>query len=137
MIRTTLALICLAAPAMADRIQAEASCTPLPAEQQYRCDILLTAAGSPLEGAAFTVKPDMPSMPMAHNLRPVDATATDTPGTYSADIHLEMWGDWTLTLDLSAPRRDRVVLSYSFEKPASETRMINHADHSGHAEHSN
>jgi len=130
MIRTTLALIYLATPTLADRIEAAATCAPLPKDLHYRCDIVLTAAGTPVEGAAFTVKPDMPSMPMAHNIPPTQATPTDTPGTYSADLHLDMVGDWTLTLDLSTPRRDRVVLSHSFEAPTSHNQIMNHADQS-------
>lgn len=117
MFRPSLALlICLATPAMADRITASATCVPGDAALHYRCDIALSESGAALSDAAFTVKPDMPSMPMAHNIAPVDAVETETPGRYVVDLHLDMLGDWALTLDLSEPRRDRLVLTYSFVK---------------------
>ena len=125
-----LALACLAHPALADRILAEATCTNTEMDLHFRCDIVLTANGAPVDGAAFTVTPAMPSMPMAHNIPPVEAAATDEPGTYTAELQLEMAGDWTLTLDLTNPRRDRVVVSHRFEAQVAEGHGT---DHSGHA----
>lgn len=119
MIRLSFALLFLATPAFADRLTASATCAPTDMALHYRCDIVLTSADTAVSGAAFTVKPDMPSMPMAHNIAPVDAVETATPGTYATDLRLDMLGDWTLTLDFSAPRRDRVVLSHSFGEGAS------------------
>ena len=115
MIRTTFALLCLATPAFADRIEAEASCTQTQSDLHYHCNIALSSSGNPVSGVTFTVSLAMPSMPMAHNIPPVEATESETPGTYSTDLHLDMPGDWILTLELSAPRRDRVVLSHSFD----------------------
>ncbi|MDU8913305.1 FixH family protein [Aestuariicoccus sp. MJ-SS9] len=108
-------LICIAPPALAERILAEATCSPTHTELQFRCEIALNEGGAPVDGAAFTVKPDMPSMPMAHNIPPVPAEPTDTPGVYSAQLELQMLGDWTLTLDLTKPRRDRIVVSHKFD----------------------
>jgi len=58
---------------------------------------------------------DMPSMPMAHNVRPVRATAGQALGTYAAKIELEMYGEWMLRLDLSGRLRDRVLKTLHFE----------------------
>ena len=112
MIRPTLALLSLATPAMADRILADASCS---------CNIFLTEGDLPVEGAAFTVTPAMPSMPMAHNIPPVEAVETEKQGAYTAKLQLGMPGDWTLTLDLTSPRRDRIILKHSFAQQASES----------------
>ena len=57
----------------------------------------------------------MPSMPAAHNVRPVKATEEEDKGTYRARIALEMHGDWALRLDLSGAVRDRVIKILRFE----------------------
>ena len=131
MFRLTLAtLACLAAPAWADRIEAHADCAATETDLRFTCTFTLSRPDGPVDGAAFTVRPDMPSMPMAHNLLPVPAEPTDTPGSYTAVLDLQMHGGWTLTLDVTAPRRDRIVLPYMFEaKPTGGQ----DADHKGHA----
>ncbi len=107
--------VTLASPALAQRIPAEANCAPTGMEMHYRCEIVLGPDDAPLEGAEFTISTAMPSMPMAHNMAPVPAEATDTPGMYAATIHFEMMGVWTLTLDMTAPRRDRIVIPVTLE----------------------
>ena len=57
----------------------------------------------------------MPSMPMAHNVRPVQATAGPEAGTYRARLTLEMHGDWALRIDVTGPVRDRIVKVMRFE----------------------
>lgn len=127
MIRPTLALLSLATPAMADRILADASCAPMPMDLHYSCNIFLTEGDMPVEGAAFTVTPAMPSMPMAHNIPPVEAVETEKQGAYTAKLQLGMPGDWTLTLDLTSPRRDRIILKHSFAQQASESSAMDHS----------
>jgi hypothetical protein len=106
-----------AASAADTRARAEVSCTPTAKALQYDCTIRLTDArtGAALPGVGLTVGADMPSMPMAHNVRPVRATAGKEPGVYTARIELEMHGDWALRLDIAAPFRDRVVKTMRFE----------------------
>jgi hypothetical protein len=69
---------------------------------------------------------DMPSMPMAHNVRPVKAEAGAQPGSYRARLELEMTGVWALRLDLSGPVRDRLISVLRFDDdrvvPASTAR---------------
>ena len=71
----------------------------------YDCIIKLSNArtSAPLEQATVTVGADMPSMPMAHNVRPVIAKATGTPGEYQARLALEMFGDWAVRLKIGGP----------------------------------
>ena len=105
-------LVLLPALAEADeRKAAEVEC--MPAENQaltYDCMITLTGrkSGMPIVDAEFMVGADMPSMPGAHNVRPVPAEPHDTPGMYRARIELEMTGEWNLKLDFTKPDRDRV-----------------------------
>ena len=69
----------------------------------------------PLSGLGLTVGADMPSMPAAHNVRPVRAAEDEEKGTYRARIVLEMHGDWALRLDLSGSVRDRVIKMLRFQ----------------------
>lgn len=105
-----LAAALAATPAFAQRTTGEAQCLPAETEGHHRCEIRLGTEEAPLEAAEFTISTAMPSMPMAHNMAPVAGSATDTPGLYVAEIPFGMPGDWTLTLDLTAPERDRIVL---------------------------
>jgi hypothetical protein len=104
------------------RARAEVACAPTARSLQYDCTIRLTDArtGAALAGVGLTVGADMPSMPMAHNVRPAPASATGEPGVYRARIELEMHGDWALKLDLTGPVRDRIVKRMRFE-PAAGT----------------
>src|SRR6266851_10060744 len=72
-------------------------------------------SGEALTGVDVTVGADMPSMPMAHNVKPAKAMPGNEPGTYRAHIKLEMHGDWVVKLDLAGPVRDRIVKSMRFE----------------------
>ena len=100
-----------------ERKAAEVECKPV--EQQklvYDCTITLKGrkSGAPIAGAEFTVGADMPSMPGAHNVRPVRAEPTGTPGTYRARIELEMTGEWALRLDFTRPGRDLGIRKLHF-----------------------
>lgn len=105
-------------PAVAQsRARADVACRPAGATLQYDCSVRLGDArtNAPLTGAILTVGADMPSMPMAHSLRPVKALPAAEPGTYEARLDLEMHGDWTLRLDIAGPVRDRVVVPLNFD----------------------
>lgn len=116
---TTLAMLALCGLENAHaqvRAKAEVSCRP--AEKlQYDCVIKLanSRTSEPLSGLTLTVSADMPSMPGAHNARPVKATEEQDKGTYRARIALEMYGDWAVRLELSGAVRDRVVKLLRFE----------------------
>lgn len=99
-----------------ERAAADIACQETEEALVYDCDIVLKGrdSGAPVEDAAITVKADMPSMPMAHNVRPVAAEPMDMPGHYRARLALEMHGEWALTLDVSGPMRDRVVETVQF-----------------------
>jgi YtkA-like len=123
--RSAIAAICFVALALgaADaawaqvRATADVSCQPVAERLHYDCTIKLanSRTGAPLSGVTLTVGADMPSMPAAHNVRPVPAAEDAGSGTYRARIVLEMHGDWALRLDLSGAVRDRVIKLLRFE----------------------
>ncbi len=82
----------------------------------YNCRIKLTRADQPLSNAEFTVGADMPSMPMAHNVKPVKAKPGAQPGEYEAKLELEMTGEWAVKLRLAAPVRDLLILHFDFDE---------------------
>jgi YtkA-like protein len=111
-----LALLALAAsPAAAQGTRAELDCTPTRTEHVYDCVIRLERGGAPLAGVELSIGADMPSMPMAHNIKPVKAKPGKKPGDYEARLDLEMAGEWAVKLRLSGPVRDQLVLHYEFD----------------------
>lgn len=119
----------------ADRVAAAVDCKPAGDALVYDCIIKLRNArtSAPLERASVTVGADMPSMPMAHNVRPVVAEATGTPGEYKARLTLEMHGNWALRLRIGGPLQDQVVEVKSFtEKGSGPPRRKGAAPSGGH-----
>ncbi|MGQ0652455.1 MAG: hypothetical protein ACT4P4_09340, partial [Betaproteobacteria bacterium] len=59
--------------AFAQKIAADLHCRYTGKDFVYDCTVRLSERGKPLSGAQFSIGADMPSMPMAHNVRPVRA----------------------------------------------------------------
>ncbi len=99
-----------------ERKHAEITCEPADEKLVFDCVMMVTrrTSGDPITDAEFMVSADMPSMPGAHNVRPVPAVPHHEPGLYTARIHLEMLGEWAVKLDFSKPDRDRVVRKLRF-----------------------
>jgi hypothetical protein len=117
LVTRVLALALLApAAALAQRAQAELACAPTKTDFIYDCTIRLTRGGQPRPGAQITVGADMPSMPMAHNVKPVKARPGKAPGEYAASLDLEMLGEWAVKLRLAGPVKDQLVLLYDFDE---------------------
>ncbi len=121
----TLGLACLASPALAgERAAAEVACTPTAEALVYSCAIAVTGRKSaePVVAQALSVKADMPSMPMAHNLPPASAMPVEgKPGHYMAVLELEMHGEWALAIEVDgrtagtdARVRDKVIVKREF-----------------------
>ena len=102
--------------AAAERKAAEVECKPTDEKLVYDCMITVKGKGSgaPIADAEFTVGADMPSMPGAHNVRPVPAEPHGMAGMYRARIELEMTGEWALKLDFTKPSRDRLIKKLHF-----------------------
>ena len=115
-----LVTMCFTLPAAAADVRAKAdiACQPTGTKLQYNCTIKLMDARTdvPLSGIDLTVGADMPSMPGAHNVRPVKAAAGQAAGTYQARLMLEMLGDWAVRLDIRGRGRDRVIQVLRFEE---------------------
>ena len=108
-------LLTFTAPAYAQRVQADLECKPAKGLLTYDCTIRLAQGGKPLEKAQLSVGADMPSMPMAHNVKPAKASAGDKPGEYRVRLELEMSGEWAVKLRLSGPVRDQIIVKQNFE----------------------
>ncbi len=118
--RGTLAaiLMCTAAPSAfaADRAKTAMSCTAAGADLVYECRLEVTNArtGAPIEGAKIVLGADMPSMPMVHNMAPVEFEPGGPPGQYKAKFKLDMRGAWAIRLRITGSLRDEVVNVYEF-----------------------
>jgi hypothetical protein len=109
----------LPADAADERMGVEVTCAKVGNTMSYDCVLLLKGMRSkqPIQGAAIVVGADMPSMPMAHNVKPVHAAPTGKPGEYRFRITLDMHGEWALKIRLAKPRQDLIVHKMMFMKP--------------------
>jgi hypothetical protein len=109
-------LLALLAPlaALAQKVDARLDCKHTGKDLIYDCTIRLERGGAPLAGVQLTVGADMPSMPMAHQVKPVKGQPTKVPGEYRARLDLEMTGEWAVKLRLSGPVRDQLIVHYHF-----------------------
>ena len=115
-------LIVFSAPVVAQKVTGKLDCRYAGTDFVYDCRIALERGGQPLSGAEITVGADMPSMPMAHNVKPVKAKPTSKPGEYQARLELEMPGEWAVKLRLAGPVRDQLVLRYLFTESGTAPR---------------
>ena len=106
----------LSAAALAQQTEANLDCKYTGKDFIYDCLVRLARGAEPLTGIQVTVSADMPSMPMAHNIKPVRAQPMKTPGEYRARLDLEMSGEWAVKLRLAGPVRDQLVLHYEFDE---------------------
>lgn len=117
-----LILLLAASPAAAQRAQAEMRCAHSGTDFIYDCVLEVRRAGEPVSGLAISVGADMPSMPMAHNIRPVKARPGKKAGEYLLRLDLDMAGEWAVKLRLSGPVRDVLVLHYRFTENGTSPR---------------
>jgi hypothetical protein len=102
----------LSAPAFAAKTDAKLDCIYAGRDFTYDCIIRLDP---PTEGVHVTVSADMPSMPMAHTVKPTKAKPAGR-GEYRARLELEMTGEWAVKLRLAGAARDLLVLHYEFDE---------------------
>jgi len=119
---TFLFFLLISAPVLAQRTEADLKCKYSGKDYIYDCIIRLSRGGEPLSGAQLSVGADMPSMPMAHNLKPVKARPGKKPGEYEAQLDLEMPGEWTVKLRLAGPVRDLLIVHYNFTESGTAPR---------------
>lgn len=105
-------------------------CLSFGSEPMLECTVhLRNKDGTPLSGGRVVLSASMPSMPMAHSVRPVVALPIEKPGEYRGTLELEMPGVWAIQADISKPRRERLVQSLRVELCESGKRCP--AQHAG------
>lgn len=109
----------LAVPASAQgpRHRIDLGCQPTGQALTYLCTVSIAdASGKPVDGVEPTLSAEMPSMPMAHSVKPVKAQpVAGRPGLYQGRIELEMVGEWAVKLQFKAPRPEIVVRKLDFQ----------------------
>jgi len=114
-----LTLLLMMQSGAAQRVRADMDCRFTGTDFVYDCVIRLTPA---TPGVHVTVGADMPSMPMAHNVKPVKARPGKAPGEYRATLDLDMTGEWAVKLRLSGAVRELLVLHYVFTESGTAPR---------------
>ncbi len=105
-----LAALTAAGAQAAPRADASLQCVSYGDGPQLECVVQLRRAGQPLADAQVKLGAHMPSMPMAHSVRPVAAQPSAQAGEYRGVLGLEMEGTWAVTIDVAAgDLRDRIV----------------------------
>ena len=117
--------------------KSKTECTATSKKFQYNCNVIFSNKKEPISGYSGIVVVTMPSMAMAHNVKPVKFTEKEEmAGHYKFTIQLEMLGEWMFQYDISVPKRDRVMEKLIFNKTKSTAsdKKHKHSDHkhSGH-----
>ena len=117
--------------------KSQTECTATSKKFQYKCNVLFINKIEPMSGYSGIVGATMPSMAMAHNVRPVKFTEKEgMAGHYEFTIQLEMLGEWMFQYDITNPKRDRVLEKLVFDKTKSiaSDEKHNHSHHK-HSDH--
>ena len=114
-----------------ERPVVKVDCKPTDEKLVFHCtfDVAGKKSHQPVEGAAFKVNADMPSMPLAHNVKPVrPEPVSDKPGSYEGRLELEMLGEWVLKMTFDEPVRDIVIRKMTFGGEAMDHSKMDHGD---------
>jgi len=117
--------------------KSQTECTATSKKFEYNCNVIFFHKKEPMSGYSGIVGATMPSMAMAHNIKPVKFSKKEgMAGHYKFTIQLEMLGEWMFQYDISEPKRDRVMEKLIFDKTKSITsdEKDNHSHHK-HSEH--
>jgi hypothetical protein len=113
-----LALLAVAcSPPPPEALDVRVSCAAEGHILRQRCTVAINdrRTGRPVSGATITLAADMPSMPLAHSVRPVTARPGAKAGTYDAPLELEMTGRWVITVRIAGPTYDQVTHAIDVE----------------------
>ena len=126
-----LALVPAIALAAGERPMVKVECKPTEDKLVFHCtfEVMGKKSHEPIEGAAFKVNADMPTMPLAHNVRPIrPEPVAGTPGRYEGKIEVEMLGEWTIKMTFDEPVRDIVIekLTFGDEAAAMDHSKMDH-----------
>ena len=113
-------------------VKSQTECRATNEKFQYNCRVVFLQKQEPITGYSGLVGANMPSMAMAHSVKPVEFFEKEKmPGHYEYTIQLEMLGEWMLQYDISQPKRNRVMEKLTFDKTASKSTNKKH----GHSDH--
>ena len=114
--------------------KSQTECNATSKKFQYNCNVLFLHKKEPMTGYSGIVGATMPSMAMAHNVKPVKFIEKDgMAGRYEFTIQLEMLGEWMFQYDITNPKRDRVLEKLVFD----ETKSIAFDKKHNHSHHKN
>ena len=126
-----LALVPAVAPSAGERPMVSVDCKPTDEKLVFHCtfDVVGRKSHEPVEGAAFKVNADMPTMPMAHNVKPTRPEPVDgQPGSYEGRLELEMLGEWAIKMTFDKPVRDIVIEKVTFGDEPMDHSKMGHGD---------
>ena len=104
-----LVLIMTSNNVQANMAKTHTSCMPHGQPLTYTCKVNLSLQSKHVSNAEVSVSAEMPSMPMAHNMRQIMAMpVAGLTGQYEFVLILEMAGDWRLIYNISSPFIDRL-----------------------------
>ena len=112
--------------------KSQTDCKATSKKFQYNCIVLFLQKKEPMSGYSGIVGAKMPSMAMAHNVKPVKFSEKEgMAGHYEFTIQLEMLGEWMFQYDIAIPKRDRVMEKLIFNKIKSTAydKKNEHSDH--------
>ena len=112
--------------------KSQTKCTATAKKFQFNCNVLFLHKKKPMSGYSGIVGATMPSMAMAHNVKPVKFTEKEgMTGHYEFIIQLEMAGEWMFQYDISTPKRNRIMEKLVFNKTKSiaSDKKHNHSHH--------
>ena len=128
------------APALAlaagERPMVKVDCRATDEKLVFHCmfEVMGRKSHQPIENAGFKVNADMPTMPLAHNVRPIrPEPVAGRPGSYEGKIELEMLGEWAIKMTFDAPVRDIVIEKLTFGSKAMDHSKMDHSK-MGHGE---
>ena len=108
-VTTAIASVFVAGSVFGQVTSTETSCVKIEGPLRYSCEVMLLQAGAPVSDARIVAGADMPTMPLAHNVRPVEAVESEQiQGQYTFEIEIEMFGEWRFIYDIFEPFRDRL-----------------------------
>ncbi|MGI9408987.1 MAG: FixH family protein [Hyphomicrobiaceae bacterium] len=127
----TIGLLAIGSAQATERPKVDVDCKPTEQKLVYACTFSVKGrkSGKAIDAADFNVSADMPSMPMAHNVRPIVPERAKAPGTYNGKLHLEMAGEWALKMTFKKPVRDIVIKKMTFGGAKMDHSKMDHSKH--------
>ena len=107
-------------------------CIPAKKSNQFSCRVMIADGTEPVVDQEIFVSAMMPSMPMAHNVKPAKLEMLHgMEGHYEFIIELEMLGEWMFSYDLQKPKKTRLIEKIIFDPEDTMINRTHSHDHKG------